>query len=82
MRQTISIKFFARKGRAIAEGLIPISMRIGVNRQRINIVTKIHVKASEWSVGEGRLKPKTRDAQKMNDLLDGFRIKASIVNVS
>ena len=76
MRQTISVKFFARKDRAIAEGLIPISMRIGVNRQRINIVTKIHVKASEWSVGEGRLKPKTRDAQKMNDLLDGFRIKA------
>jgi len=76
MRQTISVRFFARKDRAIAEGLIPISMGIGVNRQRINIVTKIHVKASEWSVEEGRLKPKTRDAQTMNDLLDGFRIKA------
>lgn len=68
-------KVFSPQDRAVNE-MIPISMRIGVNRQRINIVTKIHVKESEWSAEEGKLKPKTRDAQKFNDLLDGFRIKA------
>ncbi len=76
MRQTISVKFFARKDRAIAGGLIPISMRIGVNRQRINIVTKIHVKETDWSATEGRYKGKTRESQKINELLDGFRMKA------
>ncbi len=76
MRQTISVKFFARKDRAISGGLIPISMRIGINRQRINIVTKIHVMDADWSAVEGRHKSKTREGQKINDLLDGFRMKA------
>lgn len=30
MRQTISVKFFARKDRAKDDGLVPVFMRIGI----------------------------------------------------
>ncbi len=75
MGQTISVRFFARKSRAISD-LIPLTMRIGLNRQRISISTKIRVKGSEWSVKEGRLMSISRLSKKINDQLDGFRVKA------
>lgn len=75
MMQTISVRFFARKDRAIDE-LIPVTMRIGLNRERINIATKIHVKESEWSSEQGRIITITRQARLKNEQLEAFRIKA------
>lgn len=76
MGQTISVRFFARKGRTASDGLIPLTMRIGLNRQRISISTRIRVKESEWSIKEGRLISVTRWSKKINGQLDGFKVKA------
>jgi len=76
MIQTISVKFFARKDRSTGDGLVPIFMRIGIAEKRMNVVTKVHVRLNEWSRQNGKLKTKTRDAQKTNGILEGFKMKA------
>lgn len=76
MMQTISVRFFARKDRATDDGLIPVSMRIGLNRERINIPTKIRVKESDWSMEQGRIITITRQARLKNEQLEAFRVKA------
>src|ERR1044071_8617932 len=76
MMQTISVRFFARKDRATEDGLIPVSMRIGLNRERINIPTKIRVKECDWSMEQGRIITTTRQARLKNEQLEAFRVKA------
>jgi len=69
------VRFFARKDRAIDE-LLPVTMRIGLNRERINITTKIHVKESEWSAEQGRITMISCQARLKNEQLEAFKIKA------
>lgn len=76
MRQTISVKFFARKDRAKAEGLVPVFMRIGIGPKRLNMITKIHVKYEDWSISNGMLKGNTDEARRVNKILEGFKMKA------
>src|SRR6478736_2939366 len=76
MRKSISVRFFARKDRATEEGLAPVFMRVGIGEKRINIITKINVKLSEWSVEHSKLKSSSDEAQKINKLLEGFKFKA------
>jgi integrase len=76
MKQTISVKFYARKERSTESGLTPVVMRIGVGEQRLNIGTKLYVNPDDWSMEDGKMKTKTREAKKINDALDGFRHKA------
>lgn len=76
MRKSISVRFFARKDRATDDGLAPVFMRIGIGEKRINIVTKINVKLTEWSVEHSKLKGNSDEARKINKLLEGFKFKA------
>jgi integrase len=76
MRQTISVKFFARKDRANAEGLVPVFLRIGIGTQRLNMITKIYVKPEEWSIENGKLKTNNEESKRVNKILEGFKIKA------
>jgi len=76
MRQTISVKFFARKDRATKSGQVPVFMRVGMDRKRVNIATKIYIDTTCWSMQDGTLTSNTKDAQKINRLLDGFKMKA------
>ena len=76
MRQTISVKFFARKDRATTGGQVPVFMRVGMDRKRVNIATKIYIDTASWSMQDGSLTSNTKEAQKINRLLDGFKMKA------
>jgi site-specific recombinase XerD len=76
MRQTISVKFFARKSRSNQEGHAPIYMRIQIGTERLNVLTKIYVKSGEWSSQNGKLKSNSDEARRVNKLLDGFKMKA------
>lgn len=76
MRQTISVKFFARKDRATGSGQVPVFMRIGMERKRLNIATKININIDEWSIQDCRLTSKSKDAQRINKILEGFKMKA------
>jgi integrase len=76
MRQTISVKFFARTSRQNQDGEAPIHMRIQIGIQRLDILTKIYVKPNEWSSQSGKLKTNSSDAKRINKLLEGFKLKA------
>ena len=76
MRQTISVKFFARKDRAKEDGLVPIFMRIGIGLKRINIITKIYVKPADWSVQNCKLKTNNEESRRINKMLEAFKLKA------
>lgn len=76
MRQTISVKFFARKDRAMNNGQVPVFMRIGIDRKRLNIATKLHVTPDDWSIQDCQLKSRTKDALRINKMLEGFKMKA------
>ncbi len=76
MRQTISVKFFARKDRAKEDGLVPVFMRIGIGLKRINIITKIYVKSTDWSVQNCKLKTNNEESRRINKMLEAFKLKA------
>lgn len=76
MRQTIAVKFFARKARPNKDGSAPVYMRIQIGEQRLNIITKVNVKPEEWSSEHGRLKPNTDEARRVNKILEAFKMKA------
>lgn len=76
MRQTISVKFFARRDRAKEDGLVPIFMRIGIGLKRINIITKMYVKPADWSVQNCKLKTNNEESRRINKMLEAFKLKA------
>jgi integrase len=76
MRQTIAVKFFARKARPNKDGSAPVYMRIQIGEQRLNIITKMNVKPEEWSSEHGRLKSNTEEARRVNKILEAFKMKA------
>jgi site-specific recombinase XerD len=76
MRQTISVKFFARKARANKEGLAPVYMRIQIGEQRLNMITKMCVKPGEWSSEHGKVTSNSEDARRVNKILEAFKMKA------
>lgn len=76
MRQTISVKFFARKSRSNQEGQAPVYMRIQIGAQRLNVLTKIYVKPEDWSSQNGKLKTSSDESRRVNKLLEGFKLKA------
>jgi site-specific recombinase XerD len=76
MRQTISVKFYARTSRANQEGEAPVHMRVQIGTQRLDVLTKIYVKPEEWSSEGGKLKSNSNEAKRINKQLEGFKFKA------
>lgn len=76
MRQTISVKFFARTSRANEEGKAPVHMRIQIGIQRLDMHTKIYVSPEDWSSQGGIIKSNCNDAKRVNKQLEGFKLKA------
>ncbi len=74
MRQTISVRYFARRMRVNGEGKVPIYMRIVIGGQRLSIPTKIHVRNDDWT-GE-RIKGTHEDAKTLNQCLNAFTLRA------
>ena len=76
VRQTISVKFYARTSRPNPEGHAPVYMRIQIKTRRFEILTKIYVKPEEWSSQNGKLKTNSVESRRVNKVLDGFKLKA------
>lgn len=76
MRQTISVRFYARTSRPNSNGEAPIHMRVQIGTQRLDVLTKIYVKPEEWSSEGGKLKSNSADAKRLNKQLEGFKFKA------
>lgn len=76
MTQTISVTFSTRKDRATEDGLLPVFMKITVAGKRLVMMTKIFVKATEWSNQNAKLKTNTEEARRVNKMLDAFKLRA------
>lgn len=74
VRRTISVKFYARKGRSTAAGLAPVCMRIYMGDQRFETNTKIYVKPEEWK--HEKVKGTNEEAKRVNKCIEGFKMKA------
>ena len=74
MRQTIAVRFYARKARAKQDGLAPVYMRVVIGLQRLSLHTNIHVKPSDWT-GE-KIGGTSDDAKKLNRCLEAFKLRA------
>lgn len=74
VRRTISVKFYARKGRATAAGLAPVCMRVYLGDQKFETNTKIYVKPEEWK--HEKVKGTNEEAKRVNKCIEGFKMKA------
>lgn len=74
VRRTISVKFYARKGRSTAAGLAPVCMRIYMGDQKFETNTKIYVKPEEWK--HEKVKGTNEEAKRVNKCIEGFKMKA------
>lgn len=74
MRQTIAVRFYARKARAKQDGLVPVYMRVVIGLQRLSLHTNIHVKPQDWT-GE-KISGNNEEAKKLNKCLKAFKLRA------
>jgi site-specific recombinase XerD len=74
VRKTISVKFYARKGRSTAAGLAPVCMRIYIGDHKLEMNTKIYVKPAEWK--HEKVKGTNEEAKRINKCIEGFKMKA------
>lgn len=76
MRQTISVKFHLRAAKANKAGQAPIYMRVMLGSKKFDVITKVYIDQMHWSSEYCHIKNSTEDARKINDILDGFKVKA------
>ncbi len=76
MRQTISVKFHLRAARANKADQAPIYMRVMLGPKKFDVITKIYIEQKQWSSEYCHMRNTTEDARKINDILDGFKMKA------
>jgi site-specific recombinase XerD len=70
MKTKVSILFYAKKAKAVANGLVPIYTRITINGKRIELSTNRFVEISKWSTEAGKMKGTSEEARSINNHLD------------
>ncbi|MEQ9413837.1 MAG: site-specific integrase, partial [Cyclobacteriaceae bacterium] len=75
MSASINILFYAKKTKTTIDQLVPIYMRVTINKNRFEISTKRYVKLEQWSSNSGRLKGSHEEARQVNSLLDAFKVR-------
>jgi hypothetical protein len=76
MGATISVKFHVRQARAKKNGEAPIYLRVLIKRKRFDTSTKIFIDPKNWSAEFCKMKNVSDDSRRVNEMLDGFKIKA------
>lgn len=75
MESKMSIMFIGKKSRITRHQLLPIYLRVTIEKRRFEVATHQHVKPSEWSAGSGRIKGKSETAIDINMALDIIKKK-------
>lgn len=76
MGATISVKFHVRQARAKKNGEAPIYLRVLIRRKRFDTSTKIFIDPKNWSAEYGKMRNISDDSRRVNEMLDGFKLKA------
>lgn len=75
MKSTFRTLFYLRKDRVNADGLVPVMIRITINKQMSQFSAKLEVDPKLWDTKLGRAIGRTGDASNLNRLLDNLRSK-------
>lgn len=70
MKSTFRTLFYLRKDRVNAQGLVPIMVRITINKQKVQFSSKLEVDPNLWDTKLGRAIGRTSDATNLNRLLE------------
>ncbi|MFV0331013.1 MAG: phage integrase SAM-like domain-containing protein [Dysgonomonas sp.] len=73
MKSTFRTLFYLRKDRVNVDGLVPIMIRITINKQMAQFSAKLDVDPKLWDTKIGRVIGRTNEASNLNRLLDNLR---------
>lgn len=76
MEAKMSIILYARKSKLTKDNLLPIYLRITINRQRFDTSSNRYVSEEKWSAQAGRVKGTSAEAKSINSFLDALVGKA------
>ena len=75
MNAKLSILFYGKKSKKTKEGLVPIYMRVTINRKRIELSTQRYVDPAKWSSLAGKVKGTAEEARSVNNYLDVLKAR-------
>ena len=73
-KSTFNILFVIQRGKAKADGSVPIVARITVNGEMCHFATRIYIDPDRWQPQESRTQGQTREERKINEALDELRV--------
>jgi len=75
MKSTFRTLFYLRKNRPNSLGLVPIMIRITIDKEMVQFSAKLDVDPKLWDTKLGRVAARTADATNLNRILDGIKTK-------
>lgn len=75
MKTTFRTLFYLRKDRANAQGLVPIMIRITINKEMVQFNSMLEVSPKLWDTKQGRATGRTTESMNLNRQLDYIRSK-------
>jgi hypothetical protein len=73
MKTKMSVPFIGKKSRINSHQLLPIYLRVIIDKKRFEVTTNQHVKPHLWSSFTGRAKGKSIEVQEINNELDSIK---------
>jgi len=73
MKTKMSVHFIGKKSRVNSHQLLPIYLRVTIDRKRFEVATNINVKPHLWTPSTGRLKGRSQEIQEINSELDSIK---------
>jgi site-specific recombinase XerD len=73
MKTKLSIHFIGKKSRVNSHQLLPIYLRVTIDKKRFEVTTNINVKPHLWTPSAGRLKGRSQEVQEINNELESIK---------
>ena len=73
MKTNMSVHFIGKKSRVNSHQLLPIYLRITIDKKRFEVATNINIKPHLWIPSTGRLKGRSQEIQEINNELDAIK---------
>jgi site-specific recombinase XerD len=75
MNEKLSILFYVKRAKSNRNGLLPIYLRVTIDRQRIEFCTKRYAHPDKWSAEGNRMKGTSAESKSINSYLDALKAK-------
>jgi|GEM_PF-2826740 len=82
METKMSIMFFGKKSRTTKHQLLPIYVRVTIEKRRFEAATHQHVKPSKWLAAAGRIRGKSETKVDINMAFDLIKKEFTITGIA